>query len=40
MTTDELLAVVSALTVLNMNIALALPWALSVSVPVNWADDE
>jgi hypothetical protein len=33
--TDELLAVVSMLTILNTKTALALPWAFNVSSPVN-----
>jgi hypothetical protein len=33
--TDELLAVVSVLTVLNTKTALALPWAFNVNCPVN-----
>ena len=39
-TTDEALAVVSVLPILKMKTALALPRALSVSVPVSWADEE
>lgn len=34
-TTDEPLAVVSVLPILKMKTALALPWALSVRVPVS-----
>ncbi len=37
--TNELLAVVSVLPILKMKTELALPRALSVSVPVNWADE-
>ena len=33
--TDDPLAVVKVLPILNMKTALAFPWALSVSVPVN-----
>ena len=35
MTTDEALAVVSVLPILKMKTALALPWALSVRIPVS-----
>ena len=38
-TTDELLAVVSALPILKTHTALPLPWASRVSIPVNPADD-
>ena len=38
--TDEALAVVSVLPILKMNRAPELPWALRVSVPVNWAEVE
>src|SRR5581483_7191454 len=38
--TDELLAFVSARTILKMKSAVGLPRALRVSVPVNWAVEE
>lgn len=38
--TLELLAVVSVLPIWKTKTAAGLPWASSVSVPVNWAEDE
>jgi hypothetical protein len=38
--TFEALAVVSVLPIWKMKIELGLPWPLSVTVPVNCADDE
>jgi hypothetical protein len=38
-TTDEALAVVSVLPILKMKTALALPWPLSVRVPVSCAEE-
>jgi hypothetical protein len=40
MLTEELLAVVSVLPIWKIKTALALPWALRVTVPVNCAEEE